>query len=91
MLTLLALAMVADALETVATNGLLALDRSRTIFVANLIGTVLTLGLAAVLVPAWGIAGAAWGSLVGRWVIAAVVWAIFWRLTRKGPAAEVGR
>src|SRR5262249_50066735 len=50
-LGLLALAMVADALETVATNGLMALDRSHILFVANLVSTALTLAISALLVP----------------------------------------
>ena len=68
-----------DGLETVATNGLMALDRSHVIFVGNLAGTVLTLTIAALLVPTWGIVGAAWGSFLGRCVTSALLWARFWK------------
>jgi O-antigen/teichoic acid export membrane protein/2-polyprenyl-3-methyl-5-hydroxy-6-metoxy-1,4-benzoquinol methylase len=84
-LSLLALGAVADSLEIVATNGLLALDRSEVNFVANLVGTVMTLTLSALFAPSWGIVGAAWGSLVGRCVTAAVLWVMFWRLSRPQP------
>jgi O-antigen/teichoic acid export membrane protein len=77
----LAVATVADALESVATNGLMALDRSQIVFSANLGGTLLTLAIAAMLVPGVGIMGAAWGSLLGRSVTSAVLWAMFLKHT----------
>jgi O-antigen/teichoic acid export membrane protein len=84
----LAVAMVADALETVATNGLMALDRSQIVFSANMAGTALTLVIAAVLIPGVGIIGAAWGSLLGRCMTSAVLWAMFLKHTLGGTAAE---
>jgi O-antigen/teichoic acid export membrane protein len=89
-IALLAIAMVADALETVATNGLMAIDRSQIIFAANLAGTVLTLAIAAVLIPSIGIVGAAWGSLLGRCVTSAVLWAMLFKHTLTGATAEGG-
>jgi O-antigen/teichoic acid export membrane protein len=80
-----ALAMVADGLEIVATNGLMALDRSYDVFVANLLGMGLTLAIAALLIPRWGIAGAAWGSLLGRCGTSAFLWARFLLLSRRAP------
>jgi O-antigen/teichoic acid export membrane protein len=88
-LSLLALAMVADALEIVATNGLMALDRSHILLVANLVSTLLTLTIAALLIPGWGIVGAAWGSLLGRAGTSALLWAMFLKGTRASNTAEV--
>jgi O-antigen/teichoic acid export membrane protein len=86
---ILAGAMVADALETVATNGLMALDRSHIVFAGNMAGTALTLAIAAALIPGLGIVGAAWGSLLGRCVTSAVLWAMFLKHTLGGTTAEV--
>jgi O-antigen/teichoic acid export membrane protein len=84
----LAVAMVADALESVATNGLMALDRSQIVFTANMAGTALTLAIAAVLMPGVGIMGAAWGSLLGRCATSAVLWAMFLKHTLTGTTVE---
>ena len=80
--SLLAVAMVADALETVATNALMALDRSQVVFVANLAGTPLALAIAAALVPVVGIVGAAWASLLARCATSVVMWVMFWKQSR---------
>lgn len=87
--SLLALAMVADALEVAATNGLLAMNQPRTIFLGNLLGAVIMLAISGALVPWWGIVGAAWGSLVGRSVTSAVQWVAFSRFAQDGKTAEV--
>jgi O-antigen/teichoic acid export membrane protein len=87
-LSLLALAAVADALEIVATTGTMALNRAHAVFTINTMGTVLTLAIAALLVPTFGVVGAAAGSLVGRWVIAIAMWAMFARLTQTDPALK---
>ena len=80
---ILALAGIADALDTAATNGLLAIDRPNASFVASLIGTIIMLAIAALLVPAWGIVGAAVGSLVGRSITPALQWLAFLRQTNR--------
>jgi O-antigen/teichoic acid export membrane protein len=87
--SLLAFAMIADALDTAAANGLLAIERPNVTFVANLLGTVIMLATSAVLVVRWGIVGAAWGSLVGRGVTSAVQWVAFMQLSRRGHTAEI--
>ena len=81
LLTLLALAVVADGLEMVAANGVLALGHSHAMFVINLVGFVFTLAITAALIPRWGLMGAAWGSLLGRCVTAGLMWATFSRRT----------
>ncbi len=87
--TLLALAIIADALDTAAANGLLAIEQPNVIFIANLLGTVIMLAVSAVLVVKLGLVGAAWGSLMGRGVTSAVQWAAFVQLSRGREAAEV--
>jgi O-antigen/teichoic acid export membrane protein len=87
--SLLAFAMIADALDTAAANGLLAIERPNVTFIANLLGTVIMLAVSAVLVVKLGIVGAAWGSLVGRGVTSAVQCTAFVQLSRGGKTAEV--
>jgi O-antigen/teichoic acid export membrane protein len=81
--TLLALAVVADALDAAAASGLVALERPNLIFACNVVGTLIVLALSAVLIFKAGILGAAWGSLLGRCVQSALQWITFLRLLHR--------
>lgn len=89
--SLLAVMVVAEALGFAASNGLWAIERPNLNFVANLLSLVVTLGIAAMLTPHWGIVGAACGALAGR-VVASVVQVIaFLRLSSDSEAVGVER
>lgn len=86
--TLLALAISVAALGLSAEHGLRASDRPRAIFAANFLALVVTLGLAACLVPTHGNLGAATSLLAGN-VVGCVMrwWAFrFWILDRQEHA-----
>lgn len=87
-LSLLALAGIADALDTAASNGLAGIDRPNLVVLGDVMGTAGVLVLAAVLVGSHGIAGAALGCLIGRSVGACVTVTAFLSLTGGRRLAE---
>jgi len=68
LITLLALATLAEALGTASYNGLWAIERSGAGFAASLLGLAVMVGVAAVAIPLWGICGSAWGLFLGKTV-----------------------
>jgi O-antigen/teichoic acid export membrane protein len=86
--TLLALGIVADALDAAAASGLVAVERPNVSFVCNVVGTVIVLALSAGLVLRFGILGAAWGSLIGRLVQTVLQWVTFFWLLRRFELEE---
>ncbi|HEV3023763.1 MAG TPA: polysaccharide biosynthesis C-terminal domain-containing protein, partial [Pirellulales bacterium] len=86
--TLLAVAISVAALGLSAEHGLRASDRPRAIFAANFLALVVTLGLAACLVPTHGNVGAAISLLAGNLVGCVMRWWAFrfWILDRQEQA-----
>ncbi len=80
-LSLLVLSAITDAIDTAAGNGLFAIGRPNVHFYAALAGTLIMLALSVVLIPHWGLVGAAQGRLVGRSVTSGVQWLAFFRLS----------
>ena len=86
--TLLALAISVAALGLSAEHGLRASDRPRAIFAANFLALLVTLGLAAGLVPSHGNLGAATSLLAGNLIGCVMRWWAFrfWILDRQEQA-----
>jgi O-antigen/teichoic acid export membrane protein len=86
--TLLALAISVAALGLSAEHGLRASDRPRAIFAANFLALIVTLGLAACLVPTYRNLGAAASLLAGNLVGSSMRWWAFrfWVLDRQEQA-----
>jgi O-antigen/teichoic acid export membrane protein len=79
---MLALAALVSAWETGAVYGLRVLERPDLSFRASLLSLGVTLALAFLLVPFWGIFGGAFSVLVGDAAAAAVRWIMYSRLSK---------
>jgi O-antigen/teichoic acid export membrane protein len=86
---MLGMTAVADSIDTGAANGLFAIHRPNVHVIANLLGTVVILLVAATLIPEWGLVGAAAGSVTGRVVTSTMQYALFLRLTRGARVEEL--
>ena len=75
--TLLALATLASAVGTPASNALASMERPRAIFCVGAAAAMLTVVLVWWWMVEWGLLGAAWGLLAGSSVGSAGLWASF--------------
>ncbi|MEX0679226.1 MAG: lipopolysaccharide biosynthesis protein [Pirellulales bacterium] len=87
--SLLALGVVADAVDTAASNGLFGIGRPNVHFYATALGTMITLAVSVVLIPRWGLIGAAQGRLVGRCFTSGVQWVAFFQLSNRLAPGEL--
>jgi O-antigen/teichoic acid export membrane protein len=85
--TVLALAMLASAVGMPAANGLTTIERPDAIFRTALFAVVLSVVLIWFMVAKWGLAGAAYGFLVGNVAASVGRWVVFLGLVpRRGMA-----
>ena len=85
-LTALAAAFAVTSAGMAADHGLRALSRPRVAFTGSLIGLLVTITVGAILVSHWGIAGAAFGYLMGTIASAAVRLSAFFKLSAEGSS-----
>jgi O-antigen/teichoic acid export membrane protein len=88
-ISVLALAMLALAVGSPASNALASMERPRAIFFANLFGAVLNVALVWSLAVKWGVVGAAFGFLSGSVAGALGKWVAFLALVpRYAPETD---
>ncbi len=85
----LALAVLAGTMGMGAEQGLRALAHAGVGFTANVMGLGVTIFATLLLLPSWGILGAAWAFLLGTGVNSLLRSLVLWRLLG-GAAAEGG-
>lgn len=78
--TLLVVGAAAAALDTAAEHALRTLNKTRSVFIANLLALLTTLALAAWLVPRYGVIGAAGSMLAGNVMGSIARWSVFWQV-----------
>lgn len=78
--TVLALAMLATALGMPAVNGLMAVERTKTVFSIAIVSLGVSVLLVPLLVLHWGLPGAAYGFLAGNVVGTVTRWIVFAKL-----------
>ena len=66
-----------NAVHMVNDGGIWALERPRVIFIASVVAVAVTFSLSTILIPAYGLHGAAWSLLIGRIVAATLEAGIF--------------
>jgi O-antigen/teichoic acid export membrane protein len=75
--TVLALAMLATALGMPAVNGLMAVERTKTVFTIAIVSLGVSVLSVPILILRWGLVGAAYGFLAGNVVGTVTRWMIF--------------
>ena len=84
-ITLLAGAMLAETACKTPEQGLQAIGKPKLVAIINLVRLILTLALAAFLVPRAGLVGAAWTLVIADLVAAVMMGALFSRETSQSP------
>ena len=77
LVTVLAVALLAQIVGTPASNALASMQRPRAILVASALGAASTVGLVWFLMTGWGLLGAAFGLVLGNLIGSAGRWAAF--------------
>jgi O-antigen/teichoic acid export membrane protein len=85
LVALLAAAIVPGAIGLSADHGLRSLGRPDRAFRSALAGLSVTVTMAAILLPWWGLIGGAWGFLAGSLTGMTARWKAFWPLASEGP------